>query len=130
MRALLRAMRRSLRVKTALLLVVASLLPVGLLAMDVLRAERRQLTKAIESLLAARADELTRMIDDFNEQFRRSSERLAAMPEIASLSASGQPAAAAAILKVWQRSDPDVSGLALLDERGVVSLSTEPSLAG
>jgi len=129
-RALLRAMRRSLRVKTALLLVVAALLPVGLLAMDVLRAERRQLTKAIESLLAARADELTRMIDDFNEQFRRSSERLAAMPEIASLSASGQPAAAAAILKVWQRSDPDVSGLALLDERGVVSLSTEPSLAG
>jgi len=125
--------RRSVRVKLAVLLVVASLLPLGLLAWLDFTSARRQFMAATEALLAARADELVRRVDGFNENFRAASQRLAALPEVlAAASGQGEPARAAAraALTVWRGSDPTVRGAGILSSGGVVTMASEPALVG
>ena len=110
--------RRSVRTKLAVLLVAASLLPLGLLAWHDSRAARQQFVDATEKLLAARADELARRVDGFNDNFRRSAQRLARMPAVVAASADLRDdarAAAAAVLVAWCAGDSDIRGAAVLD---------------
>jgi len=125
--------RRSVRTKLAVLLVAASLLPLGLLAWHDSRAARQQFVDATEKLLAARADELARRVDGFNDNFRRSAQRLARMPAVVAASADLRDdarAAAAAVLVAWCAGDSDIRGAAVLDPAGVVSLATDRPLVG
>ena len=137
MRSLWHLVQRSLRVKIALLLVAASLVPLGLMAAYEHRTSRRQFMAATEALLAARAGELVRQIDAFNEGFRNSADRLSRIPEVMAyaqtlVAAGGQLPAhdAAAILDLWRTTEPNLRGLSLLDEHGIVRLSTDPALTG
>jgi len=119
--------------KLAVLLVVASLLPLGLLAWFDFSSSRRQFMAATEAQLAARADELVRRVDRFNDGFRLASERLARIPEVTAAATDAGAAAsgaAAAVLTVWQTSDPNVRGAAVLGSGGIVSLATDPALVG
>ena len=138
MKPLWHLVQRSLRVKIALLLVAASLLPLALMAAYDHQTSRRQLMAATEALLAARADELVRQIDAFNEGLRSSADRLSRMPEVVAYAqALGAPGGqlpagrgAAALLDLWRTNEPNLRGLALLDEHGIVRLATEPALMG
>ena len=133
MRSLRRFVQESTRAKIALLLVAASLLPLGLLAAYDLRASRRHLMTTTEALLVARADELVRRLDDFNNGLRLAAERLSRMPSVvAAITGTDAREAGGAIdvLDLWAKSDPKLRGVAVLDARGMVTLTTEPALAG
>src|SRR3569623_2082966 len=111
----------------------ASLLPRGLLAAYDLRASRRHLMTTTEALLVARADELVRRLDDFNNGLRLAAERLSRMPSVvAAITGTDAREAGGAIdvLDLWAKSDPKHRGVAVLDARGMVTLTTEPALAG
>ncbi|HEX2657874.1 MAG TPA: hypothetical protein VHU40_06365, partial [Polyangia bacterium] len=81
-RFLRRSWQHSLRNKILLLLAVASLLPLGLLAAYDLWTARHQLMDSTEAVLGARADELVRTVDGFNQTFQFAAERLAKTPAL------------------------------------------------
>jgi len=124
-----REFQRSLRAKMALLLVAASLVPLGMLAAHDLRTSRRQFMAATEDLLAARADELMRRIDGFNENFLLEAERLAAMPAVVARVEAKVVGPVnehtSTVVDIWRASNPAVRAITVLDARGVLSLSTE-----
>jgi two-component system cell cycle sensor histidine kinase/response regulator CckA len=126
----------SLRAKIAILLVVASALPLMIAAFIDIQETRQRLTLDASALLAARADQLVDELDAFNRAHRRSTESLALLPAIAEYLAAPAPRAEAAtrslrtLLKALAANDDSVRGTGLLDLDGRVALATEEGLAG
>jgi len=126
----------SLRTKAAMLLVVASLAPLGVTAVKDIRDARAQAIVAAQALLAARGDQLVGTMDAFHRGYERSAARFALMPAITAFCrATGETAAslepaARAVLQVQPAADRNVRGAALLDLSGRVAVATEPQLVG
>jgi signal transduction histidine kinase len=133
LRAGLRIADWSLRLKMAVLLVVASLFPLGIEAFRAIRQSRQQLLATTGALLSARGDQLVGEIDTFNRGLMRSAEHLARLPGIVAFcGATGEDVGryARAAMDVWPSTDAKIRGVALLDRSGVVTLSTETPLVG
>src|SRR5882724_10252434 len=71
-----------LRVKMAVLLVVASLVPLALGAFLDIRDARQRLIANTSALLTARGDQLVGELDTFNRAYTRSGQKFARLPEI------------------------------------------------
>ena len=125
-----------MRVKMTVLLVVASLLPLGVATWISIRNANADQKASAAAVLAARADELTGRIDTFNRGYQRAVSRMALVPDMMDLllaapaEAQKRKAGANAILSAWPTTDPAVRGVAVLDATGTVVVGTEPSLIG
>ncbi len=125
-----------LRLKMAMLLVLASLVPLGVATWISINESRQQLLADTSAVLAARGDQLVGGIDNFIRGYQAAVQRLAKVPgALRMLQAS--PAAAAvskaelrAQLGVWPTSDPRLRGVAVLDATGTVMVATESALTG
>jgi len=126
----------SLRTKLVVLVVVASLLPLGIVTSISLGNARTAQLNSSAGVLAARADELVGRIDTFNLGYQRAVDRMARIPSALSLlQATGAAATRIELtlrgqLQVWPATDPGIRGVAVLDARGNVVTATEQALAG
>jgi signal transduction histidine kinase/CheY-like chemotaxis protein len=125
-----------LRTKMAVLLLVASLLPmlaVNWLSMRQISSLRQQDSA---QLLGARGDEVVGRIDTFVAGYQSGVARMAASPNVARILQA--PAAdreslkpqIRSLLDAWPQSDSNLRGVAVLDAQGVVVAATEPALEG
>ena len=125
-----------LRTKMAVLLLVASLLPmlaVNWLSMRQIGSLRQQDSA---ELLGARGDEVVGRIDTFVAGYQSGVARMAASPNVARILQA--PAAdrealipqIRSLLDAWPQSDSSLRGVAVLDAQGVVVAATEPALEG
>jgi signal transduction histidine kinase/ActR/RegA family two-component response regulator/methyl-accepting chemotaxis protein len=125
-----------LRTKMAVLLVMASLLPLGVATWISINNARAQVLEDAEQLMAARAEQLVERIDTFNAGYQTSVTRMAMIPDVRDLLLAPAPAAARmrpalqALLSSWPSTDPVLRGAALLDATGTVAVATEPALLG
>jgi signal transduction histidine kinase/CheY-like chemotaxis protein len=125
-----------LRTRMAVLLLIASLIPVLAvywLGMQQLRS-RVQLDAA--ELLEARGDEVVGRIDTLVANYQRSVARMAASPNVARI-LEATPAQrdtvrtqVRSLLGAWPESDVSLRGVSVLDARGKVIVATEPALEG
>jgi signal transduction histidine kinase/CheY-like chemotaxis protein len=125
-----------LRTKMAVLLVLASLLPLGAATWISIRNAEEQQLEDTAGLLAARGDQLVGRIDTFNLGYQRAVNRLALVTDLLEL-LQARPAAAQrlvpdvqGVLRVWPASDPAIRGVAVLDQSGTVLAGTESALVG
>jgi PAS domain S-box-containing protein len=126
-----------LRAKLAVLLVVASLLPLIVATVIDIRDAHNRVLAQTEALLAARADQLVGNLDAVNRVYRNAAERIAHIPNalqsIATPSTSLKPAdfdALHNLLSVMPASDSNVIAIAILDPAGVVKVASNSSLVG
>lgn len=125
-----------LRAKMAVLLVLASVLPLGIATTVNINKATGRINKNTADVLAARADHLADQLDVFNRGYLRSVNRVAHLPLILEYSqarpeeAARLDATARTVLQVWPDNDPNIRGLALLDLSGKVKLATEDVLVG
>lgn len=125
-----------LRTKMAVLLLIASLLP--MLAVNWLGMQqfRSRLQRDSGELLKARGDEVVGRIDTLVSDYQRNVARMASSPNVARIleapasQRDSLRASAHSFLEAWPKSDPNLRGVAVLDARGVVVAATEPALEG
>jgi len=136
MKMIFRFMDWPLRVKMAVLLVVASLLPLGIATWVNIQEARERLLTNTAAVLAARGDQLVGRLDTFNLGYQRSVDRVAHLPAVMEFfhvrpaDADRLKPGIRALLQVWPASDPNIRGVALLDPSGTVSIATEDRLIG
>src|SRR5688572_15230199 len=70
-----------LRLKMAVLLVAASLLPLAIWAWIDLRQDKARLMAGVESLLQARGDQIVHELDGFHRGYQRAVDRMARYPD-------------------------------------------------
>lgn len=125
-----------LRLKIVLLLFISSVLPLLIIGGMEVFNERQEVLTSTAALLTARGDEVAGRLDAFHELYRSGGERFAAIPAVVQYmqsTAEAQQEAAPAvrgILDLWQKTDPNIRGVAILDSTGTVVLGTEPQLVG
>ena len=125
-----------LRARMAMLLVVASLLPLVISAYFDIRQTQDQLLDAMKSVLQARDEQVVLQLDEFHRGRRLSVERLARFPEtLAFCSADARRQAKTLpamerFLFTFPGSDASIGGVALLDHRGHVLAATNPAVMG
>jgi signal transduction histidine kinase/ActR/RegA family two-component response regulator/PAS domain-containing protein len=125
-----------LRRKVAVLLVFASLVPLGLATWLSIREARRQLLLDTSAVLAARGDQVVGRIDTFIHGYEGAVQRLSRVPGILRMLQADPKDRAPlqtemrGMLAVWPESDPQIRGVSVLDARGVVVVDTATSLTG
>jgi len=125
-----------LRARLALLLVLASLLPLAIWAYVDLQRDRARMLSGAQELLQARADQIVRELDTFHRGHRGSVERLALFPDARAycvLDAAQRALrqdAMRALLSTYPASDAGIRGAALLDGAGRIVIATETALEG
>ena len=122
-----------LRVKFAVLLLVASAAPLAIEAAVIYRSAREMIRDQAANLLRARAEELAGTLDVFHRAHQAVAYRTARLPAVTEYCTSPSPArakAAEAVLQVFARSDPNFRGLAIFDGDGTIVVGTEPPLLG
>jgi PAS domain S-box-containing protein len=122
-----------LRVKFAVLLLVASAAPLAIEAAVIYRSAREMIRDQAANLLRARAEELAGTLDVFHRAHQAVAYRTARIPAVVEYCTSPSPArarAAEAVLQVFARSDPNFRGLAIFDGDGTIVVGTEPPLLG
>lgn len=136
MKFLLKTRHWPLRFKIVLLLFVSSVLPLAIMGGVEIRDARDDVLKNTSALLTARGDEIAGKLDAFHELYRGGSQRFADISDIVQY-AQAEPRArdklappASAILELWQKTDLQVRGIAILDATGTVILGTEQPLIG
>jgi PAS domain S-box-containing protein len=128
--------RWSLRAKLAAFFLVASVVPVAVLAIAEVRDTSRRILDDETELLAARAEHLVAELDAFHLTYQRSISRLVAYDKVkdalrSSADDAPQPTTnLVARLQTHLAIDPAIRGLAVIapDHRGIAT--TEPALAG
>ncbi|MEO6079738.1 MAG: ATP-binding protein [Steroidobacteraceae bacterium] len=125
-----------LRLKMAMLLVLASLLPLGLATWISIRNANAQLIAENSNLLTARSEQLADHIDTFLGSQRHVAGHVSRMR--ASLTVlQARPADVgrlrsdtATLLNMWTAMEPGIRGVAVLDLSGTVVTATESQLIG
>lgn len=136
MKALLKVRHWPLRLKVVLLLFISSVLPLGIMGGVEFYGAREDVLQSTAALLTARGDEVEGKVDAFHELYRGGSERFAEMPEVRRYAQSPPGSreklapAARVVLDLWQKSDVNIRGTAILDMAGNVVLGTESPLIG
>lgn len=125
-----------LRLKMAMLVVLASLVPLGIATWISINNAHEQLIADRNSLLAARSEQLVGSIESLISDNQRAVARVARVPAVlALLQATAQEAARSAntvgaLLKVWPETDSSIRGVAVIDNSGRVLAGTEDRLVG
>lgn len=125
-----------LRVKMAVPLVIASVVPLALGASIDIRDACQRLIANSSALLTARGDQLVGEFDTFNRGYVRSGKKLARLAEIVRFRAAADAAAGQlepatrSIIGVQPASDPSIGGVAVLDLSGRVRIATEQAIEG
>ena len=126
--------RGALRARMALLLVVASAVPVAVATFFEFRAARALMREQAAALLTARSDGVAQQIDAFHREYQKTSVRLAGLPAIrdfvAAPPASRPVAEMTAGLRGYSDSDANFRGLGIFDASGTVIAATEAPLPG
>jgi PAS domain S-box-containing protein len=135
MRASFRFKNWPLRIKMAVLLAIASFLPLATATLLDIQTLRQQLLNKAIILLAARADQLVGNLDAFHRVYRNGVSKLARVPEVIAF-CEANPADSdrlkpglRATLAV-PASDAAIRGVAVLDPSGTVKIATEAQLTG
>jgi signal transduction histidine kinase/ActR/RegA family two-component response regulator len=136
MRALYRFRDWPLRLKMAMLVVLASLLPLGIGTWISINNAHAQMVTETASLLTARSEQLAGGIDTFIGANQRVVLRVARVPAALAL-LQAKPAdrqrtgrEVGQLLDVWPATDSNVRGVAILDSTGTVVAGTEDGLVG
>ena len=125
-----------LRTKMAVLLVVASLLPLAVATTLSIRNARAQLLEQTDKLLTARSDQLMGRIDTFVAGYQRAVTRMAQVPtalellQASSAEAERLKPAVSTHLGTWPATDSGLRGVAVLNATGKVLVGTEAPLIG
>jgi signal transduction histidine kinase/ActR/RegA family two-component response regulator len=125
-----------LRLKMAMLVLLASLLPLGICTWMSIHNARERLVAEAGSLLAARGEQLAGNIDTFINDNQRILTRVARVPAaLVMLQAKPAEREAArrnvsALLNVWPATDSSIRGVAIIDLSGIVLAATEAPLVG
>ncbi|MEO8314636.1 MAG: ATP-binding protein [Pseudomonadota bacterium] len=126
----------SLRLKMAMLVVLASLLPLGIATGITIQNAHKQLVAENARLLAARSEQLAGNIDTFVGDTQRVVARIARVPPALNV-LQAKPADAERIrkevgvlLNVWPATDSSIRGVAVIDLAGVVVAGTDAALLG
>ncbi|MBI1937035.1 MAG: HAMP domain-containing protein [Ignavibacteriales bacterium] len=136
MKAVLNFRDWQIRWKIITLLIIASTLPLAIVAFIELRNERAELIEGVRTLLSARGDQVAGELDAFNRTYLKFAGHLSHLPEIIKYSQSSQnerPAMKRSvidILNVWQTSDPAFMGVGIIGADGKVLEATEKKLIG
>ncbi len=136
MSALFRPLNWPLRVKMAALLVSISLLPLVVATGIDIREARERLVANAADLLAARGDHLAGQIDAFHRVNHVSVARFARLPLILQFcqASPGESKrlkpALGGVFDAHLATDPNVSGVAIIDLAGTVKAATEERLIG
>ncbi|MBC7376035.1 MAG: HAMP domain-containing protein [Burkholderiaceae bacterium] len=121
----------SLRAKLAALLIAASVLPLGISAYVDVKDMREERIEDAQSLLTARAEQIAHEFDSAHQAHLRLSERVASLPAVLAYCTSTPVRNAADATRLrgtfgtFQKSDPAIHGLALIDSHGRVSVASE-----
>ncbi|MES2784633.1 MAG: PAS domain-containing protein [Pseudomonadota bacterium] len=124
-----------LRVKLVVFLVLAEMVPVGVVSWIDIRDTQTQLHATTAAVLAARGDQLASGLDVFNRGYLRSVERLAQLPSVMEtrggpLESDAQHRRAQADLMAWPANDPHAYAAGILDLSGKVRNATQAALVG
>jgi PAS domain S-box-containing protein len=124
----------SLRAKMALLLVLASAVPVALASALEFRAARALIREQATALLSARTEAVAAQIDMFHREYQKIAVRLAGLPAIRGFAAAPperRPVAELiAGLRGYSDHDPNFRGLGIFDATGTIIAATEAPLMG
>jgi signal transduction histidine kinase len=121
----------SLRAKLAALLIAASVLPLGLSAWVDVKDMREERIEDARALLTARAEQVVHEFDSAHQAHLRLTERVASLPAVLAYCTAtpARNAADATRLRgtfgTFQKGDPAIQGLALIDSDGRVSVASE-----
>jgi hypothetical protein len=136
MKTFVRFMDWPLPAKMVVLLVVASLLPLGVTAFIDIREAQQRLLANTAALLAARGDQLVRELDTFHRSYQRSVDKLARLPDVVEFCQAYPDhidrlkPALQAVLAVHLASDATLREIAILEVLGTVKIATEDQLIG
>lgn len=125
-----------LRAKMVVLLVLASVVPLGINTYINIERATERITKSTSDLLSARADHLADQLDVFNRGYQRLVDRVAHLPRIHDYyqarpeNVDRLGSIADTVIGVWASGDPNIRGVALIDLSGKVKLATEAPLIG
>lgn len=126
----------SLRARLAALLIVASVLPLGISAFVDIREMRQQRINDAQALLTARADQIARELDSVHKSYQRSTVRVANLPAVQTYCEASQAERAIhqerlqGIFGTFNKSDPAIRGMALIDNNGFIVVASDPKLPG
>ena len=122
-----------LRRKLLILLVTTSALPLAVAIVFMYARTRATLHKDAVALLTARAEKLTAELEAFHGSYLAMAARLSALPQVRRLLAGkpqNSPSADAQdlpeTLQMYLQTDRRLRGIALIDARGVVIISSDP----
>jgi signal transduction histidine kinase len=126
----------SLRAKLAALLIAASVMPLTISAFIDIREMRLQRITDARNLLAARADQVAREIDSIHQGYWNSTERVSRLPAVQAYCAAPPDQRAdhatrlLGVFGTFNKSDPQIHGVAVIDTRGQIVLSSDPQRQG
>ena len=126
----------SIRAKLAALVAAASVLPLALSAWLDIRDTRAGLTSGLETLLAARTDQIVHEFDSIHQGYVRSTDRVARLPVSQSFCEADEGGRVRlrerllGVLKTFPTSDPDIRGAGVIGRSGHVLIATEEPLDG
>ncbi len=126
----------SVRAKLAVMLTVASLLPLAFSAYLDVQSIRQTRTRDTAELLDARAEQLAHEIDALNTGYLRSTQRVAFQPALQEYCSAPEADRVRHLPRIngifgaFPRSDPSIRGLALIDGNGRVAVATDAPIVG
>jgi hypothetical protein len=136
MKTFVRFMDWPLPAKIVVLLVVASLLPLGVAAFIAIREAQQRLLANTAAVLAARGAQLVRELDTFHRSYQRSVDKFTRLPDVVEFCQAHPDhidrlkPALQAVLAVHPASDANLRGIAILEVSGTVEIATEDQLIG
>ena len=136
MMRLLRFRDWSLRMRLALLLLVASVIPLTIAAVVDIQESRRQLVKGIERLLVAGATRVANELDAKHDNYEGQAARVASLPDIVAYCLARREAReplgkrVQATYAIGRARDKLIRSFAMIDGDGRVALATDPATVG
>lgn len=136
MKAVLNFRDWQIRWKILALLIIASTLPLAIVALIELGNERTELIEGVTTLLSARGDQVAGELDAFNSDYLKSAGRISQLPDIIKFSESSSNERLAMkqhvidIMNVWQTSDSAFLGVVVIGSDGKILEAADKKLVG
>lgn len=136
MKAVLNFRDWQIRWKILALLIIASTLPLAIVALIELGNERTELIEGVTTLLSARGDQVAGELDAFNSDYLKSAGRISQLPDIIKFSESSSNEQLVMkqhvidIMNVWQTSDSAFLGVVVIGSDGKILEAADKKLVG
>ncbi|RYG13843.1 MAG: HAMP domain-containing protein [Burkholderiales bacterium] len=136
MKRIFRVRHWSVKAKLVGLLLSATVVPLLVSYFMEIHETNKHGLRDMQQLLSARGEQLARELDSIHTGYLRSTQRLAYQPAIADFCAS-QPDAGSTgaarvhgIFSAFPKSDANIRGVALINQKGVITVATDAPLVG